>query len=126
MKIQEPAMQFADEMKGQWEEGLSKNQDPYGNAVYKFASEWATGMEKSIASGESIEECARRVSHEVDDEGITGYMYGAAASMLSVLWVHGEDLRIWHNIDTQIGDEGEKANESGGVLNPAIMSLNTK
>ena len=36
---------------------------------------------------------------------------------------NGEDLRRWHNLDTQIRNEGEIANEKGGVLNPAIMSI---
>jgi hypothetical protein len=34
-----------------------------------------------------------------------------------------EELRRWHNLRTQIGDEGEKANEDGGVLNPALLRV---
>jgi hypothetical protein len=30
-----------------------------------------------------------------------------------------------HNIDKQCGNEGEKANESGGTLNPALLSFST-
>jgi deoxyribonuclease V len=48
---------------------------------------------------------------------------GCAMSILSQVWVHGEQLRRWHNLKTQIRNEGEKANESGGVLNPALLSL---
>ena len=43
--------------------------------------------------------------------------------MLAQCWVHGEALRRWHNRDTQIGTEGDKANESGGVLNPALLTI---
>lgn len=50
-------------------------------------------------------------------------MYGCAVSALAKFWVHGEQLRIWHNLDIQIGNEGEKANESGGVLNPALLNI---
>jgi hypothetical protein len=50
-------------------------------------------------------------------------MYGAAVSVLSSCWEHGEELRRWHNLDVQIHDEGEKANETGAVLNPAIMCI---
>jgi len=32
-------------------------------------------------------------------------------------------LRRWHNKENQIGTEGDKANESGGVLNPALLSI---
>ena len=66
---------------------------------------------------------AKQTSHDADLEGITGFMYGCAVSILSKCWKHGEDLRRWHNLDTQIGNEGEKANESGGVLNPALLSV---
>jgi hypothetical protein len=76
-----------------------------------------------MAKGATVAECAQRASHLADDEGITGFMYGCAVSILSKVWQYGEDLRRWHNIDTQIGTEGEKANESGGVLNPALLSI---
>jgi hypothetical protein len=48
---------------------------------------------------------------------------GCAVSILSHFWKHGEELRRWHKIDTQIGDVGDKANESGGVLNPALLNI---
>jgi hypothetical protein len=43
--------------------------------------------------------------------------------VLASCWEHGEELRRWHNLKTQIRDEGEKANESGGVLNPALLNI---
>lgn len=141
MKIHDPAMKFAaltgpesltdsanhsGTYREMWEAGLAKNQDPYGKAVYRFASEWATRMESAIAAGETVEECAERTSREADDEGITGFMYGGAVSMLSHWWVHGEQLRRWHNLGTQLGAEGEDANANGGVLNPAIVNISPK
>ena len=59
----------------------------------------------------------------VDDDGITVYMYGCAVSVLAKAWKHGEALRRWHNKETQIGTEGDRANESGGVLNPALLTI---
>jgi hypothetical protein len=106
-----------------WEEGLSKNQDPYGFACYRYAARWANFMERDIAAGKLLADIAEATSHEADDEGITGFMYGAAVSVLSVVWKRGEELRRWHNLKTQIGKEGEKANESGSVLNPALLSI---
>jgi hypothetical protein len=50
-------------------------------------------------------------------------MYGCAVQGLAYFWEHGEELRQWHNLDTQIKDEGEQANKSGGVLNPAILTI---
>ena len=49
-------------------------------------------------------------------------MYGAAVFVLATCWEHGEELRRWHNVVTQIGTEGEEANKNGGVLNPALLS----
>lgn len=48
---------------------------------------------------------------------------GMAVSMLVQCWEHGEQLRRWHNLETQIGDEGEKANALGGALNPAVLNI---
>lgn len=124
MKIHEPAMTFAsEEAERIWNKGVEKNQDPYGKAIYRFASEWATRMERAISEGGLIDDLAQDTCRESDDEGITGFMYGAAVSVLSQVWVHGESLRRWHNLATQIGSEGEEANGAGGVLNPAIISI---
>lgn len=99
------------------------NNDPYGSAILRYADYWATLMEKEIDEGKSISDVAKSLSREADTEGITGFMYGSAVGHLSYFWQHGEELRRWHNLDCQIGKEGEKANESGGVLNPAILSV---
>jgi len=135
MKIHNPPMQFkTPETRQQWDDGLAKNSDPYGNAVYRFASEWATRMEAGMladgvdtafdaAVAKWIKANADAQVSAADDEGITGFMFGCAMSMLSACWKHGEQLRRWHNLETQLGDEGEKANESGGVLNPAILNI---
>lgn len=98
----------------EWDDWCDKNQDPYGSGVVRFAQRWAVMM------------VAKRTSDEADTEGITRFMYGCAVSMLAHSWVHGEELRRWHNLDTQIGTEGETANESGGVLNPAVINITPK
>jgi hypothetical protein len=113
-----------DEAKAKWEKGWNLNDDPYGRACYRYAKAWAEMMEKRISGGSPLEGIAKETSHEADTEGITGFMYGMAVSILSGLWIHGERLRKWHNIDTQIKDEEEKANEKGTVLNPATLVIN--
>jgi len=117
-------MKFKDEKK--WKEGVAKNTDPYGSAVYLFAEKWANFMEKKMAEGEILSALAKKASHEADTEGITGFMYGCAVSVLSKCWKWGEELRQWHNLDSQIGSEGEEANKKGGVLNPALLSVGEK
>ena len=91
--------------------------------MLKFAERWARLMEGRMANGDTLEACADEASSLADNEGITGFMYGCAVTILSQIWIHGEQLRRWHNLKTQIGNEGEKANENGGVLNPAFLSL---
>lgn len=109
-----------------WKEAQEANSDGYGGAVLSFAERWARLMEGRIKNGEKLPDIADECSSLADQEGITGFMYGCAVGVLSQVWVHGEDLRRWHNKDTQIGDEGDKANESGGVLNPAVLSVGSK
>lgn len=106
-----------------WKLGLSKNQDDYGGAVYQYAEKWADLMEARMNDGAELMDIADATSHEANTDGITGFMYGAAVSILADVWAHGETLRQWHNLKTQIKDEGEKANEEGGILNPALLSI---
>lgn len=107
-----------------WREWIAANQDGYGGAVVQFAERWARIMEGMIASGQHLKDCADDACSLADDGiGITGFMYGCAVGMLAEVWVHGEELRRWHNLKTQIRNEGEKANESGGVLNPALLRI---
>lgn len=108
-----------------WDTTVAANGDPYGKAVVDYARRWAELMEQKIEAGAKLEDIAKDTSHEANTEGITGFMYGCAVGILAKVWVHGEELRRWHNLDTQIGTEGEKANETGGTLNPALMTVNT-
>lgn len=99
----------------------AKNTDAYGGGVVSYGEDWANLMEARMANGERIADIAKPTSHEADTDGITGFMYGCAVQALAHFWEHGEALRLWHNLDAQIKDEGVRANESGGVLNPAIL-----
>lgn len=106
-----------------WGKFVENNQDPYGSCVVRYVEAWANLMEARIATGETVEQCAKETSHEADTEGITGYMYGCAVNVLAHCWEHGETLRRWHNLDTQVGVEGIIANENGGTLNPALLNI---
>jgi hypothetical protein len=48
-------------------------------------------------------------------------MAGAVAMIVLHCHSRSEEFRQKWNLENQIGDEGEKANEGEGVLNPAIM-----
>lgn len=107
----------------EWQKWKDENTDPYGGECVRYAEAWADLMESRMIDGASVADVAKKASHDADTNGITGYMYGAAVAMLADVWKHGEELRKWHNIDTQIGTEGEKANKSGAVLNPALLNV---
>lgn len=109
-----------------WNTAVRVNSDPYGSAVARYAEKWARLMEAQIALGKTVAECAEQESQLANDEGITGFMYGCAVNILANVWTHGEELRRWHNKETQLGTEGDEANETGGVLNPALLSIGTK
>lgn len=85
-----------------WNDGIKNNPDAYGARIYSYAQDWANMMEASMMGGKSIEQCAKETSRVANYDGITGYMYGAAVSILSKCWEHGEELRQWHNTDIQM------------------------
>lgn len=105
-----------------WRNQVEINQgDGYSKAVVDYAERWARLMQAHLAEGSALVDIAAEDSHTADVDGITGFQYGCAVQILAQCWAHGEELRRWHNKETQIGDEGERANESGGVLNPAML-----
>ncbi len=104
--------------KEDWNKGKANNTDEYGAAGYRFAENWANLMEKEISKGKKLADVAERTSHEADTMGITGFLFGCAVHILSHCWEHGEELRKWHN--KEFGYEGD------GVVNPAIITVETK
>lgn len=105
----------------EYQDYVAKNQDSYGNGVVRYSLAWAIAMETQLADGKNLVDIAHETGHTADTEGITGYMYGCSVQELSHYWIHGEELRQWHNLDIQIGNEGEEANEKETILNPAII-----
>lgn len=105
-----------------WDDWKSKNTDRYGAGIFRYAEYWATLMQAQAKDeGKEIDmqfiiDHAEASSFKADIEGITGFMYGAAVSILSKCWKHGELLRKWHN--KEYGHDGD------GVVNPAVLTLN--
>lgn len=99
-----------------WKKMWRINSDPYGRYVMVFADQWARIMEYRMAQGETLEACAEEASHLADTDGLSGFQYGVAVGILSRCWIHGEQLRKWHN-----GEYGVK--DADGVVNPALVTL---
>ena len=103
----------------EYKDWYDKNSDGYSRACFTYAERWAELLEVEISKTDDVMKCivenADRLSNEADTEGITGFMYGCAVSILSQYWEYGEELRKWHN---------KEYNYDGkGVVNPAIMTI---
>lgn len=98
-----------------FEKAKAKNVDPYGACIFEYATGWAKLMQAEIANGKELKDIASETSFQLGFLGITGFMYGAAVSVLSQHWKHGAELKQWHNA---------KYNHHGaGVVNPALLTV---
>lgn len=93
----------------------AKNLDGYGATIFEYAEAWAKLMQVEMLHGKRLVECAEATSFHLGFIGVTGFMYGAAVSILAKCWKYGEELRKWHN--KEYNHEGE------GVVNPAIITI---
>lgn len=102
----------------------ANNEDAYSRAIFDFAEKWAGLMEPRLEAGEKVEDIAEETEEvAIKGSGLTGFMHSAAAAILAKCWVHGEPFRRWFNIHNQLGDEGERANEKGTILNTALLNI---
>lgn len=104
----------------EYKDWYNKNLDPYGHGIFTFAERWAELMEDEIdnyncSPSSVIFLRADALASVADTEGITGFMYGAAVSILSQAWEYGEELRKWHNKEYNY--------DGDGVVNPAILTI---
>lgn len=106
-----------------YKDWYDKNSDGYGRACFTYAERWAEMLEEEIEQSNNsakdvIKDNAKDFSFKADEEGITGYMYGCAVSILSSCWKYGEELRKWHNREYDYDGEG--------VVNPAVLTVGCK
>lgn len=104
----------------EYKDWYDKNSDPYSRACFTYAERWARMMEEKIEASEDNEmkvivDNTKQLSDEADEEGITGFMYGVAVSILSQYWEYGECLRKWHNKEYEY--------DGDGVVNPAVITV---
>ena len=100
-----------------WENQKEINSDdPYSKGVITFAERWMNLMEKGLETGLELKHIWEACSRQADTEGITGFMYGAATSIIAQVWEHGEELRKLHNAKYNQPD-------AKGTVNPAIITV---
>lgn len=114
-----------------WNEWEENNTDSYGGACVKVAEEvmrlldeddtpLREGYYPDVHTPHGI---ICKADENVKAGGITGFMAGAVAAMVSQCHSRGEEFRRIWNREQQINDEVDKANEEGGVLNPALLTV---
>lgn len=113
-------MQIISGKEQDYKDWYDKNSDPYSRASFTYAERWAELLENAIENSTDepmkvIADNADRLSNEADVEGITGFMYSCAVSILSQCWKYGEELRKWHNKEYNYDGEG--------VVNPAVLTI---
>lgn len=71
--------------------------DGYGRAVAQYVERWADLMEKELEAGAALPDIAERTGRQANTELLSGFQYDCAVHALSRFWLHGEELRQWHN-----------------------------
>jgi len=113
----------------EWEEYESKNQDPYGKCcvdvareVMKLLDEDLTPLHKGYNPDiHTPHGLICKADDNINAGGITGFMAGAVASMISNVHSRGEEFRkIWNS--KYILEKDDK----GGVVNPAVVTIMEK
>ncbi len=114
-----------------WQSWVDNNQDNYGKCCIDVARKVMEFLDEEpntpITKGWNefgVNGLISRADKAINAGGITGFMAGAVASMVSHCHSRGEEFRKVWNLDIQIKNEGEKANEKeGAVLNPALLNI---
>lgn len=98
-----------------WNEWVQNNQDPYGGACIKVARR----VMELLDDGREFDasDIINQADKETNAGGITGFMAGAVAQMVSVCHVRGDEFKqkwneYWNPADTR-----------EGVINPALITI---
>ena len=111
-----------------WDSYVENNKDPYGGCCVKVAKRVMELLEEDntpLQNGyhpdiHTAHGLICKADDDIDAGGITGFMAGAVAAMISECHERGEEFRkSWNNkIDEKYSGEG--------VLNPAILTISTE
>ncbi|MFH0982802.1 MAG: hypothetical protein V2A79_14860 [Planctomycetota bacterium] len=105
-----------------WQSWIDANTEPYGKKCVDTARRAMEILDAEPGDFDP-QKLITRADKETDDYGITGFMAGCVATMISQCHSRGEEFRRKWNHDSQLGTEGDKANEGTGVLNPALLCI---
>lgn len=100
-----------------WDQYVEKNKDPYGGVCIKVAEEVMKILDK--AAEFDVDNIINEADNNANTGGITGFMAGAVASMVSQCHERGEEFQNKWN--KSYGSDSKE-----GVVNPAIVTITTK
>lgn len=105
----------------EWDKCVEVNKDPYGGAVVKVARRVMDILDEddSPLTKEAVDELICRGDRESGAGGITGFMAGCVAGIVSQVHSRGEEFRTAWNAIYGVTSED-------GVVNPAVMTIGVK
>ena len=95
-----------------WDSWVEKNTDSYGKCCVDVARDVMTELDK----GEKFD-CHDVICKSKHADGITGFMAGAIASMVSQVHSRGDEFKKQWNSGYGVKEE------SKGVVNPALVTI---
>ncbi|MDD5354955.1 MAG: hypothetical protein PHY56_00200 [Candidatus Omnitrophica bacterium] len=102
-----------------WEE---KNDDAYGKCCVDVAREAMRLIDKKKYKVLDTHKIICKADDNIKAGGITGFMAGCVAQMISKCHSRGEEFRKAWNKDNGIEEKDDK----GGVVNPALLTIEIK
>jgi len=106
----------------EWKQCEEKNDNPYGKCCVDVARQVMKILDDEPEDFDT-HKIICRAEEEIGEDGLTGFMVGCIAQMVSRCHSRGEEFRRKWNKDNQIKDEGDRANEKGTTLNPALLVI---
>ena len=107
-----------------WEEYEDKNKDPYGGSCVNVARKVMEFMDEPGTI--DAHDLVHRANHALD-AGITGFMAGCVAQMVSRCHERGKEFETSWNKCYGIEEKPEQGNSNeppaGGTVNPAILTI---
>mgnify|MGYP006311746395 CR=1 FL=1 len=102
--------------KARWQSWVDKNKDPYGKACVDVAREVMRMLDTEEYKDFEPNEIINVADENIKAGGITGFMAGCVASMISQVHSRGKEFRKKWN-------ESYGVKKARGTVNPAILHI---
>ena len=108
-----------------WNECVEKNTDPYGKCCVDVAREVMRQLD--VVGVFNASDLISKADNDIKAGGITGFMAGCIAQIVSKCHSRGDEFRrSWNAPHCSSPEELNKIDDKGGVINPAILTISNK